>query len=254
MWPGIIAAGIGAAADLIGGHSAKKAQQKANQQNIALQRENQAWEEKMSNTSWIRGSADMRAAGLNPMLAYSQGGASTPNTSAATVSPADGFAKGISSAGNKAAQALSLENLAANTAVTREKAKQEQMVTNDMKEDRSTVTITDDEGNTVGGMSPAQRKRMKESFEAEMAKLNVRAKDVETQILEETKDANVRSAQDRARILEKEVTFNEMRNILQALQKPEAEAMAKWFETVGAASPAVKAAMSISQWIKFILR
>ncbi|QCQ84608.1 DNA pilot protein [Blackfly microvirus SF02] len=88
---------IGLAGDILGGHSAKKAQEKANEQNIALQRENQGWEERMSSTSYQRGTQDMLAAGLNPMLAYSQGGASTPGSSAATVQPVDAGAKAITS-------------------------------------------------------------------------------------------------------------------------------------------------------------
>jgi len=36
------------------------------------------------------------------------------------------------------------------------------------------------------------------------------------------------------------------------LDIPEKEALAKWFETVGAASPAAKAVMSIGQWLRMI--
>lgn len=63
-------------------------QKEANQQNVALARENRDWSESMSNSAYQRAMADMRKAGLNPMLAYSQGGASTPSTQNASVAPA----------------------------------------------------------------------------------------------------------------------------------------------------------------------
>lgn len=46
------------------------------------------WEERMSNTSWRRAVHDMEAAGINPMLAFMKGGASTPSGSAASGSAA----------------------------------------------------------------------------------------------------------------------------------------------------------------------
>lgn len=41
------------------------------------------WETQMSNTAYQRAAADMKAAGYNPALMFSQGGASTPSGSSA---------------------------------------------------------------------------------------------------------------------------------------------------------------------------
>lgn len=86
---------FGLAGSLFGASSAAKAQARANAMNYKINLENRDWAERMSNTEWQRGVVDMKAAGLNPLLAYSQGGASTPQNSAATVIPEDAMGRGM---------------------------------------------------------------------------------------------------------------------------------------------------------------
>lgn len=56
-----------------------------NEANLQGVREKMAFDERMSNTSWQRGVKDMEAAGINPMLAFSRGGASTPQAAVASL-------------------------------------------------------------------------------------------------------------------------------------------------------------------------
>lgn len=68
MDPATIAAGVGLVGNILGGATASHEATK-----------NRRWQEKMRSTQYQTAMEDMRKAGLNPMLAYSQGGAGVPS-------------------------------------------------------------------------------------------------------------------------------------------------------------------------------
>lgn len=68
-----------------GAISNNEAIKETNQQNIKYAEGQTQFQERMSNSAYQRATEDMRKAGLNPMLAYSQGGASTPTGASPTL-------------------------------------------------------------------------------------------------------------------------------------------------------------------------
>lgn len=66
---------------VVGGLLGNKGQEDANAASAESAQAMMDFQERMSNTAYQRGMADMKKAGLNPMLAFMKGGASTPSGS-----------------------------------------------------------------------------------------------------------------------------------------------------------------------------
>ena len=122
---------VSGAANLLGGDATNKAN--------AQQAQNQMdFQERMSSTSYQRAVKDMEAAGLNPMLAYSAGGASTPAGAAATMTNSLGGA--VSSAQAQAKLSADIANIKADTDAKKAEA--------DLARNKSFTEVSEQDVNT----------------------------------------------------------------------------------------------------------
>lgn len=105
-WDDLLLAAVPGVISWAGQSSANSDNQYINQQNNAFNAaqaaDNRNFQYMMSNTAFQRATKDMAAAGINPMVAFSQGGASTPSGSSASAANAqkmeDALGRGVSSA------------------------------------------------------------------------------------------------------------------------------------------------------------
>lgn len=171
----VVGPAIGAVAGLIGSRSTNSAQdarqvnvQDFNSQEAQVNRDwsaNQAaitrdYQERLSNSAYQRAVSDMRAAGINPMLAYSQGGASVPvgatgaSSAASAPSPApvqnvaEGASRGAAAMMASAQQFAGIQNTAAQTKATLEQANKTRIeadILDDQRRDESIMVGLGDE-------------------------------------------------------------------------------------------------------------
>lgn len=103
---------LGAVASIGGALIGSRSTRSSNAKSADMAREQMKFQERMSNTGYQRAVKDMKEAGLNPMLAYSQGPASTPSGAMAEAKPEFGGDVG-SSAVAAAAQSAQVQQMKA---------------------------------------------------------------------------------------------------------------------------------------------
>lgn len=216
---------VGNVWDDLTGTSARK---QANATNIMLARENRDWEERMSNTEVQRRIADLKAAGLNPMLAY-QGAASTPNTTAATVQPEEtNNLASIISLNSARMAALQRDQLEAQTAATEAQARK-----------------TNAEAATEEAWSARANENVNDQMN--LAKKQIEKVIQEFQLTHEQREQLRAMGPELVRKARAEATVTE-------LEIPSARAEAEWWKDVGELGKGVEKGSRMGQAIAEILK
>lgn len=227
---------------LIGGLFGSSGQKSANETNVKLAREQMAFsaeqaakqmgfQERMSNTAYQRAVADLKAADLNPMLAYSQGGASAPSGAAGQSAPArveNVAGAGVSSAAQGAGTVSAIQQMLKSRAETDYvEAQAEKVRTETMSLEQNTA------------MALARLKR--EEGEAEVSKykgvvdMNLARDRVERYRWETGRERLGYAREDET--FESDVKRRKAESALMQLEVPKAKAEADFYEGIGKSNP-----------------
>lgn len=153
-----------------GAVSNAKAVEETNAQNFAESQRNRDFQERMSNSAYQRAVSDMRAAGLNPALAYQNGGASSPSGSTATATAprkGDVGAGLFNTAKTIATEGASLQQVGSQTELNKAQTSvaevNEQKLSNNAKEAEQNIELI--KANTKKANEEAERSKISKEIE-----------------------------------------------------------------------------------------
>lgn len=221
---------IGGVASLGGALIGAAGQGNANAANAHQAQANRDFQERMSSTAYQRAVADMKAAGLNPALAYQQGGASSPTGATAqfqnAAAGAGGTARAAAGTFNEIQTARAHRELtAATTAKTSAEAQQIRLESLDrLKEIQGRTDLATTTADQARRMGPFARAHVgtQADLTSEQAKTEHQLRDVRAALL--------RAEIDFSRTHARESTSRSILNELQAPQaRNRAAAQTSWW-------------------------
>lgn len=235
-WFGNILGGITRNLPIIGEAADIWSQSSANKVNKKLAREQMAFQERMSSTEMQRRVQDLLAAGLNPMLAINQGGASSPQGATTRVDPIT--RNTASTALAIATQRKQLENLDAQTRLLQE----QELSTRATRQQVTPATAENVAMQTQRVQAEIQQ--IAQSFKNLQQQYDISAEDLRNRQLTNRQLEVIQPLLAKAQ---------EIANMLDQLKIPEAQVTAKWFESfMGGGGRLSNAAKDILQIINML--